>query len=152
MLGVADVVAISFSWLALVQILSAWFLCQEEGVMGLFDLLKNTVASKAGVKTLQLGSNILISRYTSVEPLMLNKRLLAMADEMIKAFFLNEMEDMREEEAALIKLVVLRTLAARSGEEHMEALFADAVERIMERCADKIRRPMVLELSVEQHM
>ncbi|MCK7574882.1 MAG: hypothetical protein MZV65_02635 [Chromatiales bacterium] len=120
--------------------------------MGFFDSLKNTVANKAGVKMLQAGSNILISQHTSVEPLMLNKRLVAMADEMIKAFFLNEMEDMREEEAALIKLVVLRTLAARSGEEHMEALFADAVERITECCADKIRRPMMLEVLVEQHM
>ena len=122
------------------------YLCKGKK-MGLFSNFKLGVVIAVGLKNVQNGSDILINRHTNVDTFTINKQIKSAADEVIKKIYLNEIEDISEEEAALLKLGVFYSIANDNDDEHMKALFADAIKKISSIGGVKIRSKTISEVN-----
>lgn len=115
--------------------------------MSIFGMFKDIAGNLAGIKMLQTGSDVLINRHTEINTFSVNSALRTHANEVIKHLFLRGfMEDMREEEAALIKLAVLYKAAEQSDEQHMMALIGDSISKIRRISEGKIRPEVSLQV------
>ena len=116
--------------------------------MGLFDLLGKAAVGYAGTKMVQKGSDVLINKHTAVNVFLLNAGMRTHADELLKQYFLNHNGggELNEHEAALLKLAVFYATAEHAGDEHMTALFGDAIAKIRAVAGGKISGPISLEV------
>lgn len=95
--------------------------------MGLLDWIGNA----AGVKTMQAGSDVYITRYTTMDALVVPQAWRNIADEAIKQRFLNTDTVRNEFDAALLKLSIYWCISER--EEMADGMLVFGL------CIDKIR-------------
>lgn len=115
--------------------------------MSFFGTIKNAVVSHAGVKMLQSGSDVLINRHTQIVTFNFPAPLRDHADEYVKQLFLNSMEDLCEEEAALLKLAFYFQAAEQAGAQPVMDLLGDAILKIRNFGGQKIRAAIALQVS-----
>ena len=116
--------------------------------MGLFNLFKAAAESALGISVLTNGSDILINRHTKINTFSVNRAIVKHANEVIKQFYLNDcMEDMREEEAAMLKLAVFYEAAALCNEQQMMALIGDSIVKLRSISEGKIRPKISLQVT-----
>ena len=116
--------------------------------MSIFKIFKYAVGNMAAIKTLQTGSDVLINRHTEINTFAVNSAIRKHANDVIKHLYLRGfMEDMCEEEAALIKLAMFFKAAEQSDEQHMMALVGDSISKIRRIAEGKIRPEISLQVT-----
>ena len=110
-------------------------------------ILKYAVGNMAAIKTLQTGSDILIDRHTEIKAFKINSAIRKRANDIIKHLYLHGfMEDMCEEEAAIIKLAAFYKAAEKSNEQHMILRTGAAITKFRDFAEGKIRADISLKV------
>lgn len=118
--------------------------------MGLLGMFKNSIMNTAGIKILQQGSDILIIKNTPINTFNVPSPLRDHANSLIKQLFLNGfMEDMTEEEAALLKLSIFYRAAEEAENEDLMDLIGESISKIREIGEGKIRAQVSLQVMGE---
>lgn len=116
---------------------------------GILGFLSSAVGNMAHIKMLQSGSDVLINRHTNVNTFNIHDKIRKHANEIIKEVMLNEVNDLTEEEAALIKLAFFHSAAQAAGENHMRAIIADSISMMRSASSGKIRSNVSLQVMSE---
>jgi len=115
--------------------------------MGLMDIVKGAIAGTAEVMMVTKGADILINRHTEFNMLLLNKNLKKYTDNIIKQYVLNSGEErLTEENAALLKLAILYSIAEQEDNKQMQALLGDSITKLKNALGDKISPSIYLQV------